>query len=318
MYALSEKNVNKGTFLWLIIGLFVANAFWGASAVAIKEAYVQLTTIEIVFLRFAIATPILIAATVLWKGTGSLKVNIKDIPQLVLISIIGISLGFFLQVLSLDFTTATNFTLIFNLSTFFILFFSAVMLGEKLTGNKILGAVVAFIGLAIIVLNGRFELSANLLGDGIALASAAAWGLYSVLGKRMNERYSTLTVLVYVFLFGSLELLPFYLMSPQTSPISFTGLTWVSLGFLTICCSIISFLVYNYGLEKLSASTVAVFIYVMPLSGVFLAILILGEPLTVFTILGAALIIFGMYQAERKEPDKYGVKKTELTIPQKP
>lgn len=296
-----NKMISKNNdMLWFIAGLFIINAFWGASGIAIKEAYLQLTTIEIVFLRFAIAAPILIGFTLLLKGRESLKVELRDIPYLVLLSIIGISLGFFLQVWSLDFTTATNFTLIFNLSTFFIMFFSVAWLGEKLTKNRLAGAGVAFVGLVLVVTNGNLGLTSNIIGDIIAFASAAAWGLYSAMGKRINEKYSALTVLNYVFLFGSLELLPFYLTSPHVSPVEFTGLTWMSIGFLTICCSIIAFFVYNYSLEKLPASTVALFIYVMPLSGVFLAWLVLGEAITMFTILGALLILTGMYMAEKK------------------
>jgi len=285
---------------WLLAGLVVINAFWGASGVAIKEAYLQLGTIEILALRFALATPLLIAATLLWKGRKALKVDLKDIPYFALLATVGVTISFFLQVLSLNYTTASNFTLIFNLSTFFIIFLSAAVMGEKLTRNKLIGAVIAFAGLALIVTNGNFAISPHLLGDGIALLGTLAWAVYTVLGKRANEKYSALTVLNYVFIFGTIELLPLYLLSPHTSLVAFTGLTWLSIGFLTICCSLIAFLVYNYGLEKLPASTVAVFIYVMPLSGVLLAALVLGEVLTVFTLAGAALIIFGMILAEKR------------------
>ncbi|WP_424358061.1 DMT family transporter [Methanocella sp. MCL-LM] len=299
-----------GTGLWwLLVGLIVINAFWGASGVAIKEAYLQLGTVEILALRFAIATPLLIAATLLWKGRKAFAVELKDIPYFAALATIGVTLSFYLQVLSLDYTTATNFTLIFNLSTFFIIFLSAWLMGEKLTGNKIIGALVAFAGLALIVTNGNFSLSPNFLGDGIALLGTLAWAVYTVLGKRANEKYSALTVLNYVFIFGTLELIPMYLLSPHIPITEFTVLTWLSMGFLSICCSLIAFLVYNYGLEKLPASTIAVFIYVMPLSGVLLAAIVLGEALTVYTLAGAALIIFGMIFAEKRataklEPDK--------------
>ena len=287
-------------WLWLLAGLVVINAFWGASGVAIKEAYLQLGTMEILALRFAIATPLLIGATLLWKGRKAFKVELKDIPYFAALATIGVTLSFFLQVLSLDYTTATNFTLIFNLSTFFIIFLSAWLMGEKLTNNKLTGAVIAFAGLALIVTNGNFRLSPNILGDGIALMGTLAWAIYTVLGKRANEKYSALTVLNYVFIFGTLELIPLYLLSPHTPVTAFTGLTWLSMGFLAICCSLIAFLVYNYGLEKLPASTIAVFIYVMPLSGVLLAAIVLGEAMTAYTLAGAALIIFGMFFAEKK------------------
>lgn len=285
---------------WLLAGLVVINAFWGASGVAIKEAYLQLGTIEILALRFALATPMLVAATLLWKGRKAFSVDLKDIPYFALLATVGVTLSFFLQVLSLDYTTATNFTLIFNLSTFFIIFLSAAMIGEKLTKNKLVGAGIAFAGLALIVTNGNFSVSPHLIGDGIALLGTLAWAIYTVMGKRINEKYSALTVLNYVFLIGTLELLPLYLLSPHTSPLAFSGVTWAAMGFLTICCSLIAFLVYNYGLEKLPASTIAVFIYVMPLSGVLLAALVLGEALTVFTLAGAGLIIGGMWYAESR------------------
>lgn len=307
MFDNGVKNVMGNGLLLLAIGLVIINAFWGASGVAIKEAYGQLSTIEIVTLRFALATPLLVVATLLWKGRSALAIDPKDIPYMILLATIGITLSFFLQVWSLDYTTATNFTLIFNMSTFVIIFMCAVMLREKLTRNKVMGAIVAFLGLALITTNGNFGLSPHLLGDGIALAGTLFWALYTVLGKKMNEKYSALTVLNYVFLFASLELMPFYLMAPRTSLLAFDGTTWISLGFLTLCCSLIAFLVYNYSLEKLSASTVALFIYVMPLSGVLLAAVVLGESLTVYTLAGAALIIFGMYKAERNGKTEAGI-----------
>jgi drug/metabolite transporter (DMT)-like permease len=300
MFENGTKNIMSNSTLWLVAGLVIINAFWGASGVAIKEAYGQLSTIEIVTLRFAIAAPLLLTATLIWKGRSALRIDLKDVPYLALLATIGITLSFFMQVWSLDYTTATNFTLIFNLSTFMIIFLCIAMFGEKLTRNKLIGAAVAFLGLALITTNGNFGVSPHLLGDGIALIGTIFWAIYTVLGKKMNEKYSALTVLNYVFLFASLELIPFYLASPHMSPLAFDSTTWISLGFLTICCSLIAFLVYNYSLEKLSASTVALFIYVMPLSGVLLAAIVLGESLTIFTLIGALMIIFGMYEAERK------------------
>ncbi len=293
-------SVKSNGMLWLIAGLIIINAFWGASGVAVKEAYLQLNAVEIVTLRFVLATPLLLAATLLWKGRSALAIDLRDIPRFVFLATTGITLTFFLWVWALDYTTATNFTLISNLATFFIIFLSVAMIGEKLTKSKVIGAIVAFSGLGLIVTNGNFGLAPHFLGDALTLAGAFFWAVYTIVGKKLNEKYQALTVLNYVFLFASLELLPLYFLSPHTSPVEFTGLTWMSTGFLAICCTMIAFLVYQYGLERLSASTVAVFIYVMPLSGVALAALVLGEAVTAYTLLGAALVIYGMYKAEKK------------------
>jgi drug/metabolite transporter (DMT)-like permease len=295
-----QMNVKGKSLSWLIAGLIIINVFWGASGVAVKGAYAQLGNLDIVTLRFVLSTPMIIAATLLLKGKQGLIIELKDVPYMVFLATIGISASLFLQAWSLENTTVTNFTMISSLSTFVVMLLSFVIIGEKPSKDKIIGAVIAFAGLALITTNGRFELSAQLKGDIIALTSAFFWALYTVMGKKISEKYSALTVLSYVFLLASIEFLPFYLTSPHTPMFEFTLLTWVSLGFLTICCSLIAFLVYNFSLDKLSASTVAMTIYITPLSGVFLGAVLLGESFTAYTLLGSILIIAGLYKAKSR------------------
>lgn len=283
----------------MFIGLILTNVFWGASGVAVKVALTQLDIFEIVAYRFTVAAFVLLVITLLWKGRKALMVKRRDLPLLALLAFLGIPLEFLLQVLSLANTSVTNFTLIFCLAPFFIIFGSVLMTREKITGNKLLGTVLAFAGVAFVVLSGGMALSANLLGDGVALASCVVWAVYTVIGKPINQRYTTLTVLNYVFIFGALEMLPLLLLSPQTMPTAFTGDTWVSMAFLTVFCSLAAFFMYNNGVEKLPASTVGMFIYLNPLAGVLLAAIVLGEAVTVFTFAGMALIILGIYVSER-------------------
>lgn len=299
MYKQVDHIRNNGMLL-VITGLILTNIFWGASGVAVKIAQLQLGTLEIVALRFIIATPLLIFATVLWKDWKALKIDKKDLPYIAVLAFLGIPLEFLLQVTSLAHTTATNFTLIFSLAPFFIIFASAILLGEKITRHNAIGALLGFIGVTFIITNGSLAVSSNFLGDGIAMIGNVVWALYTVMGKPINEKYSALTVLNYTFIFGSLELLPFYIISPSLSPVDFTGPTWIAMGFLTLFCSLIAFLLYNYGTEKLLASIACMFIYIQPLSGVLLASIVLGESITAYTILGTFLIIYGIYEAERR------------------
>ena len=306
----TERNKNGNTLL-VITGLILTNIFWGASGVAVKIAQMQLGTFEIVALRFIAAVPILIIITLLWKGREALRIEKKDLPYIAILAFMGIPLEFLLQVTSLAYTTATCFTLIFSLSPFFIIFASAVLIKEKITKHKAVGALIGFIGVAFIITNGSLAVPTNLLGDAVAIMANIVWALYTVLGKPINEKYSALTVLNYTFIFGALEMLPFYLISPGLSPVEFTGSTWISMIFLTIFCSLIAFLLYNYGTEKLPASIAGMFIYIQPLSGVALAALVLGESITVYTILGTFLIIYGIYEAERRGGIINGIKKVE-------
>ncbi len=294
-----NRRLSEGWAFWLFIGLILTNIFWGASGVAVKVALTQLDMFEIVAYRFMVAAVVLFVITMIWKGRKALAVKRRDLPLLALLAFLGIPLEFLLQVLALANTSVTNFTLIFCLAPFFIIYGSSLMTKEKVAGNKVLGTVLAFAGVAFVVASGGMVLSANLLGDGVALLSCIVWSIYTVIGKPINQRYTTLTVLNYVFIFGALEMLPFLLLSPLTMPTVFTGDTWISMAFLTVFCSLAAFFMYNNGVEKLPASTVGMFIYLNPLAGVFLAAIVLGETVTIFTFGGMALIILGIYVSER-------------------
>jgi drug/metabolite transporter (DMT)-like permease len=267
--------------------------------VAVKVALNQLDFFEIVAYRFIAAAVLLFIITLIWKGRQAFQVKRRDLPLLALLAFLGIPLEFLLQVVSLANTTVTNFTLIFCLAPFFIIFGSAMLTKERVTRNKILGTVLAFIGVAFVVVSGGAGLTTNLLGDGIAFLACIIWAAYTVVGKPINQRYTTVTVLNYVFIFGALEMLPFLMLSPLTGPTVFSSDTWISMVFLTVFCSLAAFFMYNNGVEKLPASTVGMFIYLNPLAGVLLAAIVLGEAVTALTFVGMALIILGIYVSER-------------------
>ena len=279
-----------------MIGLVLINVFWGASSIASKEALLELTAVEIVTIRFSIAL-IAAVAVALAFAPGALRVSLRDVPELIFLSVTGISLQFILQVSALVYTTATSFSLLFNLSAIFIMVFGFALLGERPGRRQLIGAGIAFAGVFLIVSGGTRDLNASHLpGDLIGLASAALFGLYSIAAKKAAARFSALTILVYTFFFGVLGLLPLYVFAtPMTPPGGLNLLSWGSLLFLALCCSVIAFLVYNYGVGRLPASRAAMAIYVTPLSGVVLAIVLLGETLTRYTIAGAALIMAGLY-----------------------
>jgi drug/metabolite transporter (DMT)-like permease len=288
-------------------GLILINVFWGASSIAAKEALLQLSAVEIVTVRFAIAFAAVLLIALLF-APEALRISLRDLPLLAFLSVAGVSLQFVLQVTALVYTTATNFSLLFNLSTFFIMILGAALLGERLGKKHLAGAGIAFAGVFLIVSGGSIDLSAaHLPGDLIGLASAALFGVYTVAAKRASDRYSPMTILVYTFFFGVLGLLPVYVFATPMTPLTgLSAVSWASMLFLALFCSVIAFLVYNHGMARLRASDAAMTIYVTPLAGVTLAVLLLGEALTAITLAGAALIMAGLYVSRERGPESSG------------
>jgi len=213
----------------------------------------------------------------------------------------GVTLQYVIQVTAQKYTTANNASLLINTSVFFIIFLSALFLNEKLSRWRIVGSVIGFLGVAVLVSKGSlsFDLSHS-TGDIMILVCAVLWSVYSIYGKKIAPKYHPLTVLNYMFIIGTICLIPFYFLTPH-API--TSIPMDAIGaivFLAIFCSIIAYLVYNVALERMDASKVGLYIYFVPLSTIVLSWLILGETMGMATIGGGLMVLLGMYLAEVK------------------
>ncbi|OPY26188.1 MAG: putative transporter in sor 3'region [Methanocella sp. PtaU1.Bin125] len=284
----------------LLLGLFAINVFWGGSFIANAIALESVGPIEIASLRFFIAAPLLAIVTLLWKGPSIFRVETKDLLTLVAMAITGVTLQYAIQVTAQSFTTAINASLLINTSTFFILFLSALFLAEKLTASRVIGAFIGFGGVALLVSGGTLGFSLGQIGDLMIILCALLWAAYSILGKKIAGKYHPLTILNWVFILGTIGLVPLYFLTPHADPATIPLSAWGAILFLALLCSIVAYLIYNVALETMDASRVALFIYLVPLATIVLAWLILGERLNLASAFGGLLVLAGMWIAERK------------------
>ncbi|HEY3422797.1 MAG TPA: DMT family transporter [Methanocellaceae archaeon] len=294
-----EHSKNEG--LPLIIGLLAINVFWGASFVANAIALQYIGPIEIASIRFFIAAPLLLIVTYLWKGKETFKFDKRDIPTFIILALTGVTFQYAIQVSAQEYTSATSASLLINTSVFFIMILGAVFLREKMTWYRIMGAVIGFIGVALLVTKGSLSLTMNdnSIGDLMIIACAFLWSVYTIYGKRIATKYHPIVILNYIFIIGAVGMLPFYFLTPHM-PIQDVPLTAIAaILFLVVFCSIIAYLIYNIALEKMDTSKVAVYIYFVPLSTIILAALILHETLTMASAAGGIMVLVGMYLAEK-------------------
>mgnify|MGYP005831974099 CR=1 FL=1 len=301
MFHSSLKDLHNNNTMILMVGLLAINVFWGASFVANEIALRTIGPIEIATIRFLIAAPLLAVLTYLWKGPEIFKINRKDIKTLIILAITGVTVQYVLQVTAQDYTTATNASLLINTSVFFIMFLSSAFLGEKMSMLRITGATIGFAGVALLVSKGSlaFDIGGHVLGDGMIIICAFLWAIYSIYSKKISGRYHPLTILNYVFILGTIGFIPFYLMIPHGNVTDIPADALISILFLALFCSIIAYIIYNMALEKMQASTVAVYIYFVPLSTIVFAAILLNETLTTASGIGAALVLLGMYLAQK-------------------
>lgn len=236
--------------------------------------------------------------------------NWRDELLMVALGVTGGSVYFLAENAAMLYTTATNTSLIVCSCPLFAMLLFAVFYrqSEPITRVQALGSVIACLGMAVVVLNGHFVLHLSPLGDLLAFGACLCWAVYSILMQPALQRYDTLFITRKVFFYGLLTIIPYFILVPEETWIFtpsifqfFNSSILLNLLFLGVVASMLCFLVWNWVIGKLGAVVATNWVYLNPLTTILFAWWLLDEQITVWFLLGSALILVGMYLADRKK-----------------
>ncbi len=210
---------------------------------------------------------------------------------------------------ALKYTSATNGTLIYTSSPVLILLIEWAFRGRKIGLREAIGITLAFFGVVAIVVRGSIDrlidLSFN-LGDLIFVATALSWAIYSVLLR--TDRFQaipTFPLFALIAAAGAFTLAPFALFEIiWTSDFPNRSDVWLYITGIVFLSSIIAFSSFQYGVKVVGSSVAGIFLYLLPVYGVALAILLLGEKLHAYHLWGIALVLGGVVLATWPKPNK--------------
>ena len=230
--------------------------------------------------------------------------SVKDEFIMVLLGITGGSMYILTENASMLYTSATNTSLIVCTSPLFAMLLVALVYrrNAQITKAQIWGSMVACLGMAAVVLNGRFVLHLSPLGDMLALGACLCWAFYSLTIMQVQSRYSTVFITRKVFFYGLVTITPYYLIEPGFPSIGVLMRPEVmtNLLFLGVVASMLCFMMWNWVITKLGTVVATNWVYFNPVTTILFAWWLLDEQITVWFLLGSALIIAGMLQAQRK------------------
>jgi len=280
--------------------LLLAVIFWGLSFVATKMVLQFLSPIEIIAIRLLLGIPVLYL--VLKFKKKEIRFMKNDYLIIILASII-LGAHFLIQAIGMIYTTATNTAWLVATIPVFIAILSYFFLNEKMTANKIMGIIIATLGVVLLVSGGRLATLGWLksVGDWIILSSSVTWAIYTIITRNITRRYNPLVVSLGLFLLPGVVLVAYAGIS--TPPAKFIHLPLniiLALIFLGVFCLGIAHWFYLEGLSRKGATDVGVFIYLEPIVTTMAAIPILNERPTLFAMAGIILIISGVYLVQRK------------------
>lgn len=290
--------MQNNNLLYHLIAILIV-VVWGTTFVSTKILLLNgLTPAGIFAIRFFIAY----LGLVIISHKRMFCKNLKDELLVVLLGLFGGSMYFLTENMSLNYTTTTNTSLIVCSCPLFSTLLICYFFKTKLTKSQILGDVFAFLGMAIVVLNGQFVLHLSPIGDMLAFGACLCWAFYSLIMRLLVSNYSSVFITRKVFGYGLLTIIPWFLFRPEDSPtnIDFTNpLLWGNILFLSLVASLTCYSLWTVCLKRLGVIAATNYVYINPIATVGAAVVILNEQITIWFILGSFFILAGLWLHNR-------------------
>jgi drug/metabolite transporter (DMT)-like permease len=256
-------------------------------------------------LRFAIASFILVFLLYKTEG-GFAPLKRRDFFILFAQAFTGVFLFSIFLLYGLKHTSAISAGIITSTTPALIGAISFFILRERLSYDKFTGigfvvAGIIFINMVGIASTGELDFE-SITGNLMVFGAVIGEALFTIFRKVLSKSVSALKTATLVSVFGFLMFLPFSLY--EVKDFSFSGIPiseWGSIFYYGIVVTVIGFVLWFQGVEKVSGNTVAVFTGIMPISAIVLSCIILDEPILKPHILGVLFVLIGIYLSERNQ-----------------
>ena len=283
---MSQKS--KAVFFTVLAGVL-----WGTSFPIIKVGLATIDPFAFLFWRFLVSAVTVVAAMLLLK---KLEFKIADKRLLIFLGIAN-GVGYLLQYVGMNYTTAAKAALFINLSAMWVALLSPKLLRESFSRKKITGVLFGLAGIVFVSTNLDFSTlgEGQLVGDLMLIISGVVWALFMIYNKKfvINSTSATFQSMTWVLLVTLLSIMPFTALSGPPF-FDLTTSAWLAIVYTAIVCWVLPYYMWLEGLKHLSASTSTVLLLSEIVVAVILSILDLKEPITVFSTVGALLIVMAI------------------------
>jgi drug/metabolite transporter (DMT)-like permease len=288
-----------------VLATLAAGFLWGSSFAVIKIGLRSIDPFWFVFLRFACASVVALTCIAAIGKLGEVKRLLRD-PLVIWLGVMNAA-GFVFQFKGQTLTTAGNAALLINMCTIFVAIASRFLFRERFGLFKVSAVILGAVGAFLVTSGGRASFAAGpaLHGDLLILVAAFLWTFFIILdkkivgGKGLDVRALTaamvsvtaLTALPIALVFGRGAF-------PSLSP------EWWTIPYTAVLCTVIPFFLWTWGLRQITATMSSVIMMSEIVFALVLAMIILGERLSLGGLMGSALILAAVGLASRESVEE--------------
>lgn len=229
------------------------------------------------------------------------KVSLKDLGLLFICAMCGIAINQSMFIAGLNRTSPVDASIIATAGPIYVMLLAAIILKEPITKQKAFGVLLGVIGGVMLILSSTQadSKSGDFRGDLMIVFSNFMYSIYAVVSKPLSQRYSSVTIMKWMFLFSSIVLLPIMYRQVLEMPAFYRDtIDWKetsAIFYVLMGATFIPYLLIPMSLRRLRPTTVSMYNYVQPIVASFIAVMVGQDTFTVGKFFSTALVFTGVY-----------------------
>ena len=283
------------------IALATVAIIYGANYVIAKEVMSSGLISPQAFIMIRVSS----ATILLWITHAvfySEKLSRSDLPYAVLCALLGITINQLCFFKGLQLTSPMHASLIMITVPMIVLAASLIVLKIKVTLKQLIGVILGLIGAGLLISSaGVSDKLSSLEGDLYIFVNATSYAFYIILVRKLMAKYQALTVLKWLFLFGSFMVMPFGLsdMLAIDYP-AFSRVHWWGIAYVILFTTYAAYLLNGYAISRVRPATVGFYIYFQPLIASIVSISMGQDSLDLLKLQSAILLFAGVYLVTKR------------------
>ena len=267
----------------------LAGVLWGTSFPAIKIGLNYVDPYMFVFLRFFLASIIMLFVVLIKQGYKF------ELWKNKVLWFLGLANGFayLLQYVGMNSTSASKSSLLVNLSAIWVAMLSVLIMKERLGTKKALGIFFGILGVFLITTNLSFQTmgQSTIIGDFLVLLSGVIWAFFTVYNKQLvsstRDIIQPITLILFVTLLPLIPSLYFSTSSPLQLPVA----AWLAIAYTAIFCWVIPYYLWSEALKSISAVSSTIILLTEVIVSLAISSIVLHDTFTLISGIGAFSII---------------------------
>lgn len=291
---MEKQNLTKTYLILLLVPLF-----WGGAFGTTKHILSELSPLTTSALRFIIAGLLMLIWSNWRKELTWLPIK-QNFFNLLALGATGVFSYNYFFATGLQYTSAVTAALIIVINPVFTTCIASFFMGEAWNWRTLLGVIISLLGVSLVVSKGDLSVLTKMsigLGEVYLFGSVASWVAYTLLVKKVSRSLGTTVVTAVSTMIGAVMLLVLSIIKENqwSKVLNLSNQTMLEIIYLATCATVVAFLLFNWGIQRIGATKASAYINLMPINALWIAVFLYGEKISAYHLIGMSLTVLGVY-----------------------